>query len=563
MKTGVGRVVATSTLMILLNMVDLSFSGSRRFPTAEPTVSHASESLSAESGRFVPGLDQQFLSNIPRSFELPRSEDELGIRLLSEYGAAVVAGDGVRTAPRIMFADNDEVVRFQRTLETSDGAYRLQLVAARALTAAQEHAKAEGLSISPTDVDAAARDFQHTMRLWGSRVDPALKHWIGERRISGETAARLRSLPPREQTIEILRLEREGLFFSRGFAKSILSSVAPPGASQHLALLAFDVKEHRHARIRKILEEHGWYQTVLGDAPHFTYLGFPKWRLESLGLSVMRDSEREYWMPRRAPNAGETRPRPNRVAQDTSSIVGSKSNAPSVEVFGHSAKGRRLMAYVFGDGPNVTMIFGGFHQDEPASTAMVEAVRSYLAAHPREWQGSTVVLVPRTNPDGARLYERTNAHGVDLNRNFPDAWSSISFGSRYNPGPAAASEPETQAIMHLVEKYAPSKAIAVHQPYRCLNWDGEAGRALAEEMSLHNGYPTTQDIGYPTPGSFGAYCARKGIAIVTLEMPNAAFPTCWRENKEALLAAIHVEMPPTDRPQFQMQAANTPGSKFR
>ncbi len=322
MKVGIGLVVATSTLMVLLNVVTVNSAGPARVPSAEPTVFHMSESPTADTVRFVPGLDQQFLTNIPTSFALPNRDDELGIRLLTEYGAALVAGDGVTTAPRGMFADEEEVARFQRTLETSDGTCRLQAAAARALAAAQEQANEEGLSISPADVDAAARDFQRTVELWKSRVDPALKHWVTKGRISKETAAQLRSLPPLEQTIEILHLEREGLFFGPGFAKSILSCVAPPGASQHLALLAFDVKEHRDARVRKILEEHGWYQTVVQDTPHFTYLGFPKTRLESLGLMKIKDGSREYWTPRRVPCAEEIRPRANHDAQDTLPAVG-------------------------------------------------------------------------------------------------------------------------------------------------------------------------------------------------------------------------------------------------
>ncbi len=562
MKAGIWRVVVTSTLMILLTMAGVSFSRSGRISAAEPTICQTSESPTAGSVRLVPRLDQQFLSNLPMSFALPTRDDELGARLLAEYGAALVAGDGIITAPRVIFTDEQEVARFQRKLETSDGAYRLQSAAARALAAAQQEAKAKGFSISPSDVDAAARDFQHTVKLWRSRVDPALKHWVGKGRISRQTAAWLRSLPPHEQTVQIMRLEEDGLFFSSGFGKPILSSVAPPGASQHLALLAFDVREHRNGRVRKILEEHGWYQTVLGDAPHFTYLGFPKSRLESRGLSMTRDGEREYWIPRRAPNGVGITSRAMGDAQGALPSLGYKSGLESVEVFGHSAKGRCLIAYVLGDGLNVTMIFGGFHQDEPASTAMVKAVRLYLAAHPREWQGSKVVLVPQTNPDGALLHQRTNANGVDLNRNFPGTWTWISLGSRYNPGPEPTSEPETRAVMRLVEKYAPSKIISIHQPYHCLNWDGETGRALAEEMSLYNGYPTNQDIGYPTPGSFGAYCATKGIAVVTLEMPSVPFAACWRQNKEAMLAAIRMKVPPTDRPQIQMLAANAPGNKL-
>ncbi len=552
MKAGIGSLAARSTLVMLLTLAGARFSGSGHVIAAESTTSYISESPIAGSARFVPGLDQQFLSNIPMSFELPGREDELGIRLLSEYGAALVAGDGITTAPRIMFADKEEVARFQGMLNISHGEYRLQSAAARALAAAQEQAHSEGLSISRSDVDATTRDFQHTMELWRSRVEPALKYWVGKGRISAETAARLRSLRPREQTVEILRLERDGVFFSPGFAKSILSSVAPPGASQHLALLAFDVKEHRHARVREILEEHGWYQTVLRDAPHFTYLGSPKSRLESRGLMMTKDGKREYWTPRRVPSAVEIKSPSNPVAPGEARVVGHKSALESVEVFGYSGKRRRLVAYVLGDGPNVTMIFGAFHQDETSSGGVVEALRLYLNANPREWKGSKVILVPQTNPDGALLHERTNANGVDLNRNFPGTWRSISLGSRYDPGPEPASEAETRAVMLLVEKYAPSKIVSIHQPYRCLNWDGEAGRRLEEEMSLYNGYPTEQDIGYPTPGSFGTYCARKGIAAVTLEMPSADFPTCWRQNKKALLAAIRTKMPLPNRPQMQV-----------
>ena len=136
MNTNIGHVVATSTLMVLLNMAGASFSGPVRVTGAGPAVSHFAESPTAGSARFVPGLDQQFLSSVPMSFALPTRDDELGSRLLAEYGAALVAGDGITTPPRGMFADEEEVARFQQTLRISDGAYLLQSAAARALAAA-------------------------------------------------------------------------------------------------------------------------------------------------------------------------------------------------------------------------------------------------------------------------------------------------------------------------------------------------------------------------------------------------------------------------------------------
>ena len=218
------------------------------------------------------------------------------------------------------------------------------------------------------------------------------------------------------------------------------------------------------------------------------------------------------------------------------------SVAQTETIFGYSVEHRPLTAYIFGDGPNATMIFGAFHDNEPASPVVVESLRRYLVTHPDEWAGRTIILVPVTNPDGQRLGSRTNARGVDLNRNFPGTWQLNATAARYNPGPAAASEAETRAVMRLVEKYSPDKIVSIHQPFNCLNWNGEGGRILAEEMSRYNNYPTTSDIGYPTPGSFGSYIEKKGISMVTLEMPPVSAEICWRQNRDALLAAIRLEV---------------------
>ncbi len=225
-------------------------------------------------------------------------EAPLDARLRAEYGAVLIAGNGVIVPPRTIFSNEEQVAEFQSGLRTVGGKYKLQAAAAEALAAAQAEARRHGLSISPAGLDAAARSYGDTVKLWKSRVEPALRHWMLRGRLKAEAAAEIRSLPPLEQTLAIFRLEQQGLFFGTGFAKSILSSVAPPGSSQHLALLAFDVKEHRDPAVRGILERHGWYQTVVRDAPHFTYLGVSKGRLQSLGLRVVRDGDREYWVPR-------------------------------------------------------------------------------------------------------------------------------------------------------------------------------------------------------------------------------------------------------------------------
>ena len=95
----------------------------------------------------------------------------------------------------------------------------------------------------------------------------------------------------------MLELEKQGIFFSKNFSKSVLYSIAAPGASQHIAMLAFDVNEFLDARVREILSENGWFQTVLSDLPHFTFLGLKEDELPSRGLKSVIVDGQKFWVP--------------------------------------------------------------------------------------------------------------------------------------------------------------------------------------------------------------------------------------------------------------------------
>ena len=192
-------------------------------------------------------------------------------------------------------------------------------------------------------------------------------------------------------------------------------------------------------------------------------------------------------------------------------------------IYGRSVQDRPLQAFVLGSGTNVTLVFGGFHGNERSGPGVVRKLHLYLQQHPEKWRDCQIILVPDAlvpdaNPDGWRTGMRDNAHHVDINRNFPGTWKPATRAARYNPGPAAASEPETQAIIRLVTLYSPTKVISIHQPLHLLNWTGLQSRTLAAVMAQRDHYPVSSDVGYPTPVSFGNYCGRRGIAIVTLEM---------------------------------------------
>jgi hypothetical protein len=228
--------------------------------------------------------------------------DTLTRRVLEEYGAMFVA-EGVRLPAVCVLESEESVERFQHEAgwrtEVLDGAVvELQPRAMASLLRARREAEGQGLSVTPRGgSEAGRRSFADSLRLWRSRCDPALEHWCAEGRLDGAEAERVRRLPLREQASAVLELERGGIFFSKDFKKSILQSVAAPGASQHLAMLAFDVAEFQDARVGALLARHGWFQTVLSDLPHFTYLGLDERELPRRGLRRIEAGGQVFWIP--------------------------------------------------------------------------------------------------------------------------------------------------------------------------------------------------------------------------------------------------------------------------
>lgn len=208
------------------------------------------------------------------------------------------------------------------------------------------------------------------------------------------------------------------------------------------------------------------------------------------------------------------------------------------EVIGESVQGRRIELAEVGRGHEVVLVMGAFHGDEWQSARVAERLRDYLVATGQVPRYRKVVIVPAVNPDGLHARRRTNARGVDLNRNFPAANWRVSKAN----GPSPSSEPETRVVMQLLERYRPCIIISIHTMRRgrhCVNYDGPAEH-LADAMSRECGYPVRADIGYPTPGSFGTYAGKERlIPTITLELPRAATAEqCWRDCRGALLAAV-------------------------
>jgi D-alanyl-D-alanine carboxypeptidase len=244
---------------------------------------------------FVKNDPKKPLDNSKPDASNPVSGDQVSRRIYADYGAVLKAQNGSTPPPTMIFANENDCANWQSTVQVQTEniggiSIQLQSAAMKDLQLARAEAKQNGVDITPRGSDAARRSYADTVRLWTSRVNPG-------GRLDSAVAAKIRSISPSEQVADILKLESQGMNFSTDFSKSILYSVAAPGSSQHLSMLAFDVNQHDNSRVREILARHGWFQTVVSDLPHFTYLGVSENQLSVLGLKKKSSGGRTFWTP--------------------------------------------------------------------------------------------------------------------------------------------------------------------------------------------------------------------------------------------------------------------------
>ena len=141
--------------------------------------------------------------------------------------------------------------------------------------------------------------------------------------------------------------------------------------------------------------------------------------------------------------------------------VSAAAAAPQPVVIGHSVRGRPIVAFERGDpSAPATLVVGVIHGSEPAGLAVISQLR-HLPLPP----GVHLWLVPTVNPDGLAAGTRQNAHGVDLNRNWPTAWkhNGVPWDGYYS-GPRPMSEPENRAMRAFILRVKPALTIWYHQP---------------------------------------------------------------------------------------------------
>jgi protein MpaA len=166
-------------------------------------------------------------------------------------------------------------------------------------------------------------------------------------------------------------------------------------------------------------------------------------------------------------------------------------------LLGRSQEYRPIYAYDRGTGDTTVLVVGCIHGNECAGIAVArELVRAQVP------DGMRLVVVPNLNPDGFAHGTRTNARGVDLNRNFP-----------------TASERETRIAMKLIERVRPDVTLWFHQPQRNVRaWGGSVATARR-------------------------YASLVGLPFRRLRWPNGSAAR-WQNLRFPGTASFVVELPP-------------------
>jgi len=202
-----------------------------------------------------------------------------------------------------------------------------------------------------------------------------------------------------------------------------------------------------------------------------------------------------------------------------------------------SHEGRPIRAVTHGRGPRRVLWVGGIHGDEREGALATEALASAFLQEPGAAERVSLTIVEDLNPDGTARRRRTNARGVDLNRNFPAA----GFRAGRQGGAEPLSEHESRALFELVCGWRPELVLVAHswRSAQFVNYDGPA-REAAERFAQLSGFELreSRSLG-ATPGSFGSWAEERGLAVLTLEYRRGSEPEAtWKATREAILAVV-------------------------
>ncbi len=216
------------------------------------------------------------------------------------------------------------------------------------------------------------------------------------------------------------------------------------------------------------------------------------------------------------------------------------------ETIGLSVQGRPITVTEIGTGDRGVAFVGDTHgAPEQTTVSLIDAAIAYYRRHPDEVPGPvTAYFIPTLNPDGLTDGTRTNADGIDLNRNWQTSdWRSDAYGPsgliRGAGGPAPFSEPESRDLRDFLQTHHVRVSIFYHLP-----WGGIFGEphsvGFAAQLAQASGYPfhaPGQGAPYPLTGTAHRWADEHGEASVLLEL-HGGEGIEWQPNYRAMTVAL-------------------------
>lgn len=255
----------------------------------------------------------------------------------------------------------------------------------------------------------------------------------------------------------------------------------------------------------------------------------------------------------------------------TSAGTAATAVASSSAEIGRSVEGRPIEVGCLGTGADTVLVVGGLHMGPEAhsSELVVELARRAWAGELRIPAATQLCLIPALNPDGLVRGTRTNARGVDLNRNWPSLnWNADAYhpeGGAVSGGSEPLSEPETRALWDYILQSRPDAVLVMHCCGAVVEANDSPGAwELAGAYSQGSAMQHIAEwTAYPVTGQFIDAMDRVGIAAFDVEMRELEKidAEAHHEGLERLLGTLAGS--PVDTPATVAQQATSSETQYR
>jgi hypothetical protein len=217
------------------------------------------------------------------------------------------------------------------------------------------------------------------------------------------------------------------------------------------------------------------------------------------------------------------------------------------KIFGYSVKGNPIDGYEIGNGRDAILLIGAIHGNEVGSAYLLRRLVSEIKSDTKiVSKNKKIIIIPVVNPDGYNIQQKFNGNGVNLNLNFDTpGWKNYGPQGTY-AGPKPFSEPESQAIKQVVEKYKPIMMISYHTAGGIISpEEGESSAVLGKWYAQKTGYIYYDDaaaiadnIDWNFPGTATMWFLEKtGKPSLTVELSQID-QSDWDINRGALMDII-------------------------